>query len=63
MGAADGIGTTLQEETVLDSGTGRIGQCYVRRLPGGLNADVPDVDVVFVGKPIPRRKIGRGERI
>jgi CO/xanthine dehydrogenase Mo-binding subunit len=45
------IGMTLLEETVFDPGTGRIANATFGDYPIPVNADVPDIDVVFVGEP------------
>jgi xanthine dehydrogenase YagR molybdenum-binding subunit len=46
-----GIGMTMLEETVFDSGTGRIANATFGDYLIAVNADVPDLDVVFVGEP------------
>jgi xanthine dehydrogenase YagR molybdenum-binding subunit len=46
-----GIGMTLLEETVFDSATGRIANATFGDYLIPVNADVPDLDVVFVGEP------------
>ncbi len=45
------IGMTLLEETVFDPGTGRIANATFGDYLVPVNADVPDLDVVFVGEP------------
>ncbi|HEY4863927.1 MAG TPA: xanthine dehydrogenase family protein molybdopterin-binding subunit, partial [Candidatus Dormibacteraeota bacterium] len=45
------IGMTLLEETVIDSATGRIANATFGDYLIPVNADVPVLDVVFVGKP------------
>ena len=50
-GAVMGIGMTLLEETVFDPGTGRIANATFGDYLVPVNADVPDIDVVFVGEP------------
>jgi xanthine dehydrogenase YagR molybdenum-binding subunit len=45
------IGMTLLEETVFDPGTGRIANATFGDYLVPVNADVPDIDVVFVGEP------------
>ena len=45
-----GIGMTLLEETVFD-GTGRVANATLGDYLVPVNADVPDIDVVFVGEP------------
>jgi xanthine dehydrogenase YagR molybdenum-binding subunit len=46
-----GIGMTMLEETVFDSATGRIANATFGDYLIPVNADVPDLDVVFVGEP------------
>ncbi len=57
-GAVMGIGMTLLEETVFDAETGRIANATFADYLIPANADVADVDVVFVGKPDTVRPIG-----
>jgi CO/xanthine dehydrogenase Mo-binding subunit len=45
------IGMTLLEETVFDPGTGRIANATFGDYLIPVNADVPDIDVGFVGEP------------
>ncbi len=45
------IGMTLLEETVFDPGTGRIANATFGDYLVPVNADVPDIDVTFVGEP------------
>jgi len=45
------IGMTLLEETVFDPGTGRIANATFGDYLVPVSADVPDIDVVFVGEP------------
>jgi Molybdopterin-binding domain of aldehyde dehydrogenase len=45
------IGMTLLEETVFDPGTGRIANVTFADYLVPVHADVPDLDVVFVGEP------------
>ena len=45
-----GIGMTLLEETIFD-GTGRVANATLGDYLVAVNADVPDLDVVFVGEP------------
>ncbi|HWM95931.1 MAG TPA: molybdopterin cofactor-binding domain-containing protein, partial [Streptosporangiaceae bacterium] len=45
------IGMTLLEETVFDPGTGRIANATFGDYLVPVNADVPDLDVIFVGEP------------
>jgi xanthine dehydrogenase YagR molybdenum-binding subunit len=42
---------TILEETIFDSGTGRIANATFADYLIPVNADVPDLDVVFVGRP------------
>jgi xanthine dehydrogenase YagR molybdenum-binding subunit len=46
-----GIGMTMLEETIFDSATGRIANATFGDYLIPVNADVPDLDVVFVGEP------------
>ena len=48
-GVVGGIGMALLEETVTDRRTGRIANANLADYLVAVNADVPDVDVVFVG--------------
>ncbi len=57
-GAVMGIGMTLLEETVFDPETGRITNATFGDYLIPANADVPDVDVVFVGSPDTVRPLG-----
>jgi CO/xanthine dehydrogenase Mo-binding subunit len=57
-GAVMGIGMTMLEETVFDPGTGRIANATFGDYLIPANADVPDLDVVFVGTPDTVRPIG-----
>ena len=57
-GTVMGIGMTMLEETVFDPETGRIANATFGDYLIPANADVPDLDVVFVGKPDPVRPIG-----
>ncbi|GAA4256704.1 xanthine dehydrogenase family protein molybdopterin-binding subunit [Dactylosporangium darangshiense] len=50
-GAVGGIGMALLEETVTDPGTGRIVNATFGDYLIAVNADVPDLDVSFVGDP------------
>jgi CO/xanthine dehydrogenase Mo-binding subunit len=45
------IGMTLLEETIFDPGTGRIANATLGDYLIPVHADVPDIDVVFVGEP------------
>ncbi|MEA2492775.1 MAG: xanthine dehydrogenase YagR molybdenum-binding subunit [Thermoleophilaceae bacterium] len=57
-GTVMGIGMTMLEETIFDAGTGRIANATFGDYLIPVNADVPDLDVVFVGKPDQVRPIG-----
>jgi xanthine dehydrogenase YagR molybdenum-binding subunit len=57
-GAVMGIGMTMLEETVFDHDTGRIANATFGDYLIPANADVPDLDVVFVGTPDTVRPIG-----
>jgi xanthine dehydrogenase YagR molybdenum-binding subunit len=48
-GAVMGIGMTMLEETVFDPGTGRIVNATFGDYLIPANADVPEIDLVFVG--------------
>jgi len=57
-GAVMGIGMTLLEETVFDPETGRVTNATFGDYLIPANADVADIDVVFVGMPDTVRPIG-----
>jgi CO/xanthine dehydrogenase Mo-binding subunit len=57
-GAVMGIGMTMLEETVFDPETGRIANATFADYLIPANADVPDLDVVFVGPPDTARPLG-----
>jgi xanthine dehydrogenase YagR molybdenum-binding subunit len=57
-GTAGGIGMALLEETLADPGTARIANATLGDYLVAVNADVPDVDVIFVGQPDPMNPIG-----
>jgi xanthine dehydrogenase YagR molybdenum-binding subunit len=57
-GAVMGIGMTVLEETVFDPETGRIANATFGDYLIPANADVPDLDVVFVGTPDTVRPLG-----
>ncbi len=57
-GAVMGIGMTMLEETVVDPETGRIANATFGDYLIPANADVPDIDVAFVGAPDTVRPIG-----
>ncbi|MGW4733675.1 xanthine dehydrogenase family protein molybdopterin-binding subunit [Streptomyces shenzhenensis] len=50
-GTVGGIGMTLFEDTVTDPRTGRIANATFGDYLVAVNADVPELDVVFVGEP------------
>ena len=53
-----GIGMTLLEETVFDPATGRIANATFGDYLIPVNADVPDLDVIFVGEPDRSNPVG-----
>jgi xanthine dehydrogenase YagR molybdenum-binding subunit len=57
-GAVMGIGMTMLEQTVFDHETGRIANATFGDYLIPANADVPDLDVVFVGTPDTVRPLG-----
>jgi len=57
-GTTGGIGMALLEQTVSDSGTGRIANATFGDYLVAVNADVPDIDVIFAGEPDPMNPIG-----
>jgi xanthine dehydrogenase YagR molybdenum-binding subunit len=57
-GTVGGIGTAVFEETVTDPGDGRVANATLGDYLVAVNADVPDIDVVFVGEPDPSNPIG-----
>ncbi len=57
-GAVMGIGMTMLEETIFDPTTGRIANATFGDYLIPAHADVPDLDVVFVGKPDEVRPMG-----
>jgi xanthine dehydrogenase YagR molybdenum-binding subunit len=50
-GTVMGIGMALFEDTIYDTGTGRIANATFGDYLIPVNADIPDLDVVFVGEP------------
>ncbi len=50
-GTVGGIGQAIFEETITDAGTGRIANATFGDYLVPVNADVPSIDVVFVGEP------------
>jgi xanthine dehydrogenase YagR molybdenum-binding subunit len=57
-GAVMGIGMTMLEEIVFEPDTGRIANATFGDYLIAANADVPDLDVVFVGTSDPVRPLG-----
>lgn len=57
-GTVGGIGMGLLEEAVSDAGTGRVANATLGDYIVPVNADVPDMQVAFVGVPDPANPIG-----
>jgi CO/xanthine dehydrogenase Mo-binding subunit len=57
-GTVGGIGMALLEETLTDPGTGRIANATLGDYLIPVNADVPEMEVLFVGGPDPMTPIG-----
>jgi xanthine dehydrogenase YagR molybdenum-binding subunit len=57
-GTVGGIGQAIFEETITDAGTGRIANATFGDYLVPVNADVPDIEVIFVGEPDPLTPIG-----
>jgi xanthine dehydrogenase YagR molybdenum-binding subunit len=57
-GTIGGIGMATLEETVTDPGSGRVANATLGDYLVAVNADVPDIDVVFVGEPDSSNPIG-----
>jgi CO/xanthine dehydrogenase Mo-binding subunit len=57
-GTVGGMGMAMFEEAISDPGTGRIANATFGDYLVAVNADVPDLDVVFVGEPDPDNPIG-----
>src|SRR3954447_15141751 len=57
-GTVGGIGQAIFEETITDAGTGRIANATFGDYLVPVNADVPDIDVVFVGEAEPLNPLG-----
>ncbi|MFJ8510932.1 molybdopterin cofactor-binding domain-containing protein [Streptomyces avermitilis] len=57
-GTVGGIGMALFEETVSDAGSGRIANATLGDYIVPVNADIPDMEVAFVGAPDPANPIG-----
>jgi xanthine dehydrogenase YagR molybdenum-binding subunit len=56
-GTIGGIGQALLEETIIDP-TGRVANATFGDYLVPVNADIPDIDVVFVGEPDPLTPLG-----
>ncbi|CAL9676638.1 Aldehyde oxidoreductase molybdenum-binding subunit PaoC (plasmid) [Streptomyces sp. enrichment culture] len=54
----DGISQAMFEETATDAGTGRIANATFGDYLMPINADVPDIQVRFVGGPDPATPVG-----
>ncbi|MEV7321915.1 xanthine dehydrogenase family protein molybdopterin-binding subunit [Streptomyces sp. NPDC093970] len=57
-GTVGGISQAIFEETVTDAGTGRIANATFGDYLMPVNADVPDVEVVFCGRPDRATEVG-----
>jgi CO/xanthine dehydrogenase Mo-binding subunit len=57
-GTIQGIGTAMFEEVATDAGTGRVANATFGDYLVPVSADVPDLDVVFVGQPDPENPLG-----
>jgi CO/xanthine dehydrogenase Mo-binding subunit len=57
-GTIGGIGMAMFEETISDPGSGRVANATLGDYLLAVNADVPDIDVDFVGEPDPDNPIG-----
>jgi xanthine dehydrogenase YagR molybdenum-binding subunit len=57
-GTIGGIGQALLEETITDPSTGRIANATFGDYLVPVNADIPDIDVAFVGGPDPLTPLG-----
>jgi CO/xanthine dehydrogenase Mo-binding subunit len=57
-GTVGGIGMALFEETITEAGSGRIANATFGDYLVAVNADVPELDVVFVGEPDRGTSIG-----
>jgi len=53
-----GIGAAMFEEVLSDPGSGRVANATFGDYLVPVNADVPDMDVVFVGAPDPANPLG-----
>lgn len=57
-GTVGGIGQALLEKTETDPGTGRIANATFGDYLVAVNADIPDIEVAFVGAPDPATPVG-----
>ena len=57
-GTIQGIGTAMFEDVATDAGTGRIANPTFGDYLVPVSADVPDLEVVFVGEPDPANPLG-----
>lgn len=57
-GTVGGIGMAMFEETVTDPGSGRVANATLGDYLVPVNADVPEIDIAFVGKSDPDNPIG-----
>jgi xanthine dehydrogenase YagR molybdenum-binding subunit len=57
-GTIQGIGTAMFEDVATDAETGRVANATFADYLVPVNADVPDMDVVFVGRPDPENPLG-----
>ncbi|MDV7090188.1 xanthine dehydrogenase family protein molybdopterin-binding subunit [Rhodococcus opacus] len=57
-GTVGGIGQAMFEETITDADTGRIANATFGDYLVSVNADIPDMDVMFVGEPDRATAIG-----
>jgi CO/xanthine dehydrogenase Mo-binding subunit len=57
-GTVQGIGTALFEDVISDAGSGRIANATFGDYLIPVNADVPEIEVVFVGAPDPESPLG-----
>jgi xanthine dehydrogenase YagR molybdenum-binding subunit len=57
-GTIGGMGMAMFEETITDPGSGRVANATLADYLVAVNADVPDIDIAFVGAPDPSNPIG-----
>jgi xanthine dehydrogenase YagR molybdenum-binding subunit len=57
-GTIQGMGTAMFEDVATDAESGRVANATFGDYLVPVNADVPDMDVVFVGKPDPENPLG-----